>query len=176
MINEVIKKNGITYGIILGVVLALITATMYAIDLKLFVSGWITAVKVVIYLTISILVLSKTKKELGNIFPFKSAFTTSFITVLVGILIATLFDIILFNFVDPGAKETLSDIVIKSTVEFMQKLGTPASAINDAIAKMKETNNFDTLQIIKGTIFVIIIGAVFSLIMAAFFKSKTTQE
>ena len=68
MINEVIKKNGITYGIILGVVLALITATMYAIDLKLFVSGWITAVKVVIYLTISILVLSKTKKELGNIF------------------------------------------------------------------------------------------------------------
>ena len=35
--NEIIKKNGITYGIVSGVVGALITAAIYAIDLNLFV-------------------------------------------------------------------------------------------------------------------------------------------
>ena len=74
MMNEVIKKNGITYGIILGVILALITATIYAIDLKLFVSGWIGASTFVVYLVIGIVLLTKTKKELNGIFSFKDAF------------------------------------------------------------------------------------------------------
>ena len=39
--NEVIKKNGITYGIISGVFSALITATVYAIDLHLFTAWWL---------------------------------------------------------------------------------------------------------------------------------------
>ena len=71
MINEVIKKNGVTYGIILGVILALITATMYAIDLKLFVSGWIGASTFAIYLIIGIVLLINTKKELNGFFSFK---------------------------------------------------------------------------------------------------------
>jgi hypothetical protein len=64
MINEVIKKNGVTYGIILGVILALITATIYAVDLKLFVSGWIGGLSFVIYLVVGILLLTKQKKRL----------------------------------------------------------------------------------------------------------------
>jgi hypothetical protein len=39
MINEIIKKNGITFGVIMGIVSALITATIYAIDLNLFSLG-----------------------------------------------------------------------------------------------------------------------------------------
>jgi hypothetical protein len=35
MINETIKKNGLTFGILSGIVSALITSTIYAIDLNL---------------------------------------------------------------------------------------------------------------------------------------------
>ncbi|MCV2484206.1 DUF4199 domain-containing protein [Flavobacterium sp. SH_e] len=176
MINEVIKKNGVTYGVMIGIASALVTATIYAIDLNLFTAWWMGILGIVISITISIILLSKTKKELNGVFPFKDAFTTYFIAAVIGILISTTFNIVLFNVIDPGAKETLNEIMIKYTVGMMQKFGTPASAINEAVAKMKESSPYSTFELLKGSIFAIVISAIFGLIFAAFFKSKSTQE
>ena len=60
--NEVIKKNGISYGIITGVVGALITSAIYAIDLNLFTKWWIGILMLLVYIIIGIVLLSKTKK------------------------------------------------------------------------------------------------------------------
>jgi hypothetical protein len=176
MINEVIKKNGITYGVMIGIASTLITATIYAIDLNLFTAWWMGLLGIVISLTISIILLSKTKKELNGIFPFKEAFTTYFIAAVIGILISTIFNILLFNVIDPSAKDTLSELMIKYTVNMMQKFGSPASVINETIEKMKLSNPYSTLELLKGSVFAIVISAVFGLIFAAFFKSKTIQE
>ena len=176
MINEVIKKNGITYGIIIGIASALITATIYAVDLHLFTAWWMGLLGIVISLTISIILLINTKKDLNGVFSFKEAFTTYFIAATIGILISTFFNIILFNVIDPGAKDTLSEIMIKYTVGMMQKFGTPASAINETIAKMKITNPYSTVELLKGSVFAIVVSSIFGLIFAAFFKSKTIQE
>ncbi|MRX38277.1 DUF4199 family protein [Flavobacterium sp. LC2016-23] len=176
MINEVIKKNGITFGVMIGIASALVTATIYAIDLNLFTSWWMGLIGIAISLTLSIILLSKTKRELNGIFPFKEAFTTYFIAAVIGILISTFFNIILFNVIDPGAKDTLSELIIKYTVGMMQKFGTPASAINETIAKMKLSNPYSTIELLKGSVFAIVVSSIFGLIFAAFFKSKTTQE
>ncbi|MEZ0131134.1 DUF4199 domain-containing protein, partial [Flavobacterium sp. LBUM151] len=65
------------------------------------------------------------KKNLRTLAPqFKDAFTTYFIAAVTGILISTLFNILLFNVIDPGAKDTLSEIMIKYTVGMLQKFGT----------------------------------------------------
>ncbi|CAC9974142.1 DUF4199 domain-containing protein [Flavobacterium sp. WLB] len=175
MINEVIKKNGVTYGIALGVILALITASIYAIDLKLFVSGWIGGLSFVIYLVVGILLLTKTKKEIG-FFSFKDAFTTFFIATITALAISTLFSVILFNVIDPEAKETVNQLLIKYMAETLQKFGTPASAINEALAKMKENSPFSTTEQLKALVFSIVGYSILGLILAAFFKSKSTQE
>ncbi|HEY1195005.1 DUF4199 domain-containing protein [Flavobacterium sp.] len=176
MINEVIKKNGITYGIALGVILSLITATMYAIDLKLFVSGWIGGLTFVIYLVIGIVLLTKTRKDINGFFSFKDAFTTFFITTIIALAISSLFSILLFNVIDPEAKNTLSELLVKYMAETLQKFGTPASAINEALTKMRENNPFSTIEQIKALAFSIVGYSILGLILAAFFKSKSTQE
>lgn len=176
MINEAIKKNGVTYGIALGVILALITATMYSIDLKLFVSNWTGPSIFVINLIVGITLLVKTKKDLNGSFSFKEAFTTYFIAILAALLISTLFSILLFNIIDPEAKETISEYLIKYMAEMLQKFGTPASAVNEALAKMRETNPFSTLEQLKGLVFSLALYSILGLILAAFFKSKTTKE
>ena len=51
-----------------------------------------------------------------------------------------------------------------------------ASAINEAIAKLKENNPYSTLELLKGSVFSIVFSSIFGLILAAFFKSKSTQE
>ena len=174
--NEVIKKNGISYGIITGVVSALITAAIYSIDLNLFTKWWLGIIIFLVYIVIGIVLLSKTKKELKGIFSFKEAFTTYFISSVIGIAISVGFNILLFNVIDPSAKDTLNDIVIKYTGEMMQKFGAPSSAINEALKKMQETNPYSTIELLKGSIFSIVGSCVFGLLLALIFKSKPAQE
>lgn len=175
MINEIIKRNGITFGVITGILSALITATIYAIDLKFFVSLWVGVVSIMIYLILAIVLLSKTKKELKGIFTFKEAFTTYFISAVIAILIGTAFNILLFNVIDPSAQDTLKEITLKNTVAMMQKFNSPAAAINEVIAKMKESNPFSTIELLKGSASSIVFSSIFGLIMAAFFKSKSQE-
>jgi hypothetical protein len=175
MINEIIKRNGITFGVLTGILSALITATIYAVDLNLFVSWWVGIVSILIYLVLGIVLLSKTKKELNGIFVFKDAFTTYFISAVIATLIGTAFNILLFNVIDPSAQDTLKEITIKNAVAMMQKFNSPAAAINEMIAKMKENNPYSVIQLLKGSVFSIVFSSIIGLIMAAFFKSKSQE-
>lgn len=176
MINEIIKRNGITYGVITGVASALITTLIYSIDLELFTAWWVGLLNITFYIIIAVLLLSKTKKELNGIFPFKDAFTTYFISALVAIIISVSFNIILFNFIDPSAKDTIKELTIKYMVRTMEKFNAPASTINEAIKNLKENDQFSILGLLKGSLTNIVISTIFGLIMAAFFKSKPSQE
>ncbi|TEB40969.1 DUF4199 domain-containing protein, partial [Flavobacterium circumlabens] len=60
--------------------------------------------------------------------------------------------------------------------ETLQKFGTPAASINEALAKIKETSPFSTVEQLKGLVFSLALYSILGLILAAFFKSKTTQE
>jgi hypothetical protein len=174
--NEIIKKNGISYGIITGVVSALITTSIYAIDLKLFTAWWVTVLSISFYIIIAMVLLTKTKKELKGIFSFKEAFTTYFISAVVGILISVAFNIILFNFIDPSAKDAIKDISIKYAVEMMHKFNAPSSAINEAVKKMQENDQFSIIELLKGSAFSIVFSSLFGLLLALIFKSKPSQE
>ena len=71
MINEIIKRNGVTYGIIIGLISSLTTASIYAININLFTSWWLGILSVLFYIVFSIILLSKTKKALNGVFTFK---------------------------------------------------------------------------------------------------------
>jgi hypothetical protein len=176
MVNEIVKKNGVSYGVITGVVSILITTSLYVIDLELFTSMWTGFVSIAIFLIIGIMLLSKTKKDLNGQLSFKEAFTTYFISAVIGILISVAFNIILFNFIDPSAKDIIRDNSIKYMVKTMEKFNAPASAINEAITKLKETDQFSIVEQLKGSIFSILFSAILGLILAAFFKSKPSSR
>lgn len=174
--NEIVKKNGITFGIITGVISILITTLIYSIDLSLFTSIWLGLGLIVFYIVIGCVLLYRTKKELNGVFPFKQAFTTYFISAVVGIIISVAFNIILFNFIDPSVKDVIKELSIKSTVEMLEKFGTPSSEINKTINALQETDQFSIAELLKGSIFSMIFSAVFGLILAAIFKSKPAYK
>ncbi len=176
MVNEVIKKNGVTYGIVTGVILSLITALMYAIDIKLFIAWWTTLLSFSIFIIVPVIALFKTKKELNGVFPFKEAFTTYFITATIGVLISVAFKIVLFNFIDPSVKATLLDLTIKYLISTSEKFGVAASSLNDTISNLKETDPYSIIEQLKGSVFNIFFCAILGLIMAAFFKSKSLSQ
>lgn len=175
MLNDIIKRNGITFGIVIGLISALTTALIYTFNINLFVSPVLGLFGFATYLIISIILLSKTKKALNGEYTFKEAFTTYFIFSIIGVLISSIFNIFLFNVIDPSASETVKELTIKSVVQTMQKYGTPASSINEMISKMKENNPYSVIEILKGSVFLIVLYSILGLIMAAFFKSKSKE-
>jgi len=170
--NEIVKKNGISYGIILGVFSILITTLIYAIDISLFTSWWVGVISLLIYLVIGIVLVYKTKKQLNNLISFKEAFTVFFLAAVIGSTISVLFNIILFNVIDPSAKETVQQLTLEYTAEMMQKFGARASDVNEALAKMAETDNYSPLNQLKGLVFSFVFSAILGLILALIFKSK----
>ena len=174
--NTIVKKNGINFGIITGVISVLTTTLIYVIDLKLFTSWWLGILSLLIYLVLGIILMTKTKKELEGQFVFKDAFTTYFICAVVGILISVIFNIILFNFIDPAAKEIIKDLTIKTMVDMMNKFGAPAASINEALKSLKENDQFSIGNLLKGALTSILVSSVFGLILAAIFKTKTISN
>ena len=168
--NEIIKKNGINFGIITGVLSVLITTSIYVIDLALMAKWWLGISILVMYIIIGCILLVRTKKDLGGYMSFKEGFTTYFISALIGIAISVIYNILLFNIIDPEAAIRLKELTLESTVQMLEKFGTPTSAIKETVDKMKDYNQFSTIEQLKGSIWSIVGSAVFGAILAAIFK------
>ena len=89
--NEIIKKNGINFGVITGVLSVLITTSIYIVDLALMTKWWLGISILVVYIIIGCVLLVKTKKDLGGYMSFKEGFTVYFISALIGIVISRLY-------------------------------------------------------------------------------------
>jgi hypothetical protein len=173
---NLIKSNGITFGILLGLVSAAITAAIYTIDLHLFVSWWLGLCIIAVNAVLFVVALTTTKKQLGGIFTFKDAFTTYFIIAVIGLTFSNAFIYVLFNLVDVEAKAQLADITIEAATKMMSDFGAPQSAIDQAAADMQETDNYSLLNVAKGWVFSLLTYSVFGLLFALIFRSKPVQQ
>jgi hypothetical protein len=174
--NTILKKNALNFGLISGLVGIAVTTLMYAVDLKLFTNMWIGFSMLIVWITIGVLLLSKSKREKDGVLTFKEGFTTYFLSGLIGVLLSTAFNILLFNFIDTEARDKITEHFITFQVEMLEKFNAPSDQIAKTTADLKENSQFS----IKGQIFGIfqsLIGVIiFGLILAAILKSKTREE
>jgi len=170
--TNTIKKNGVTFGIILAAYFVIRTALVYSIDLKLFVSGWFGFVDFIVLLVLTIVAIAKAKKAMGGFISFKEAFTVYFITVLIGLVTYTVFNMLLFNVIDPEAKEIVREEVITKTVETMKSFGGDSAMLKETITKMRETDSFSIPQQALGLGMGLLMYSVIGLIVAVAMKKN----
>ncbi|MDP2687489.1 MAG: DUF4199 domain-containing protein [Aequorivita sp.] len=166
------KKSAVTYGLILGAVLALMTTLMYVLNTELFTKWWIGILSFLVVIAIAIVSVAKAKGILGGIISFKEAFTVYFITVAIGSLISTFVGILIFNILDPDLAAFLQEKTLEMTAEFMQKMGTPQVEIDKQMAKMADQDNFAILSQLKNYVFGLAFMSVIGLLVALIFKTK----
>jgi hypothetical protein len=176
IMTNVIKKNGVTFGIILAAYFVIRVALMYSIDLKLFTNGWFSLVDLIALLALTIIAIGKTKKAMGGFISFKEAFTVYFITILIGFVVYTIFNMLLFNVIDPGAKEVLQEEVIRKTVETMKSFGGDSAMLKETVTKMRETDSFSIPQQALGLGMALLMYSVVGLIVAAVMKKNRPFE
>ncbi len=175
--NETIKKNGIKFGIILGLIGILSQVTVYllgGITKENAITG--SVIQIVFwlaYLITRIVQSLNTKKELNGFISFKDLFTTLTITITIGILISQIFTFFLNNFIDAEYGKLMNDFINDQQIVAANAMKSFTEISTEDLKEIAKTNNFSIIKILQGSAMAFLISSIMNLILSAIFKSKT---
>lgn len=172
MINEVIKKNGITYGIIIGVIACLSQTLTYVAGPAVYKSTVYGILIGIIFWGIRIYQALITKKQLENKISLKDSFTTLLISTSIGIFISITFSLALYNFIAPEFKPEMNTFMNSKQLELFRVMGKSSSELNELMTN----DNFSINNLVQGGLISIVISSIFNLIVSAIIKSKPLQQ
>ena len=174
--NEIIKKNGINFGIILGLLGIVSQMIVYALggvskenailNSVLQFIFWLT------YLTTRIVQCNKIKKESNGFISLKELFTSLTITISIGILISQSFTFVFNNFIDVSYGNTMNEFMNEQQIVAQNAMKSFTKVTSEDLKKIAETDNFSILNILQGTLIAFLISSIMNLILAAIFKTN----
>lgn len=173
--NEEVIKG----GMLLGGVSVLLTMTVYLINIELMVEWWYGILNLLISLILVIYLGINYRNISSGFISFGKAFKFSFLILIISYLIGIIFQILLYNIIDPSLPEVIKQLTVEMTVEMMESFGTPDEAIDAAIIGIEQGIEEGTtpLGILKstpwGTLFIAIFAAIASLIIK---KNKPVSD
>lgn len=174
--NEIIKKNGINFGIILGVIGIVSQMTVYALGgiskENAILNSVIQFVFWAAYLIVRIIQCNKTKKEFNGFISLKELFTTLTVTIIIGILISQSFTYLFNNFIDVEYGNTMNEFMNEQQIVAQNAMKNFTNVTSEDLKKVAETNNFSILNILQGTLIAFLLSSVMNLILAAIFKKN----
>ena len=174
--NEIIKKNGINFGVTLGVIGIVSQMTVYALGgiskENAILNSVIQFVFWAAYLIVRIIQCNKTKKEFNGFISLKELFTTLTVTIIIGILISQSFTYLFNNFIDVEYGNTLNEFMNEQQIEAQNAMKNFTKVTSEDLKKIAETNNFSILNILQGTLIAFLLSSVMNLILAAIFKKN----
>jgi len=172
-----LKTIAANYGLYLGVTLALISVIAYAVNLDLYTQIWFGLSLLVVIIFFGIISVLNTKKANGGFLSFKNAFTSYFITILIGMVISTVVSIMIFNIIDPDAAADLQVKVIDAQIARLEAYNVPADVIDQTMEKMEQQGNmFSIGNVLQSLVFQLIGFSVVGLIVAAVMKKNNPDE
>jgi hypothetical protein len=165
------SNTGLTYGLISGLAVVVITLFLYTGGVETFLSP-VAYLAYVVMIVFAVLAARKDKKENGGYLEFAKALKVIFTVFALSLLIQVIFSYILLNFIDTGFRDALMQATLDKIESFMKRLGAPQSEIDKAIdGAAKEDPTSIKSQIMGYAIWCIVFFLV-SLIIAAIMKKN----
>ncbi len=174
--NEIIKKNGINFGITLGVLGIASQMIVYAMGgiskENAILNSILQFVFWLAFLAIRIVQCNKTKKEFNGFISLKELFTTLTVTVIIGILISQSFTFLFNNFIDVEYGNAMNEFMNEQQIVAQNAMKSFTKVTSEDLKKIAETNNFSILNILQGSLIAFLLSSVMNLILAAIFKKN----
>ena len=170
------KSIAVNNGLYLGGILALISVLIYAVNLDLFTEWWLGIILFLVVVVYGVLTAIKSRTSLGGFISFKQAFTSYFITIAIGTLIATIVGIAIFTFIDPEAATYLNEQILLLTKQTMERFGMPQEAMQAALDEAAKKDNFSLGMQSQAFVFRLAFYAVIGLIVALIVKKTDDKE
>ena len=178
MENQSPAQNAIRWGLIWGVVGIIITLLIYIVDITMMVNMWFGLTMFALSIAFIIYAGISYRKSVGNHIKFGKAWIHSFVTLVVAGILGTIFNLILFGFIDPDASTTLIDAQVEGAVSMAESFGATGEALDQIEADNRERaeNQWSTVGAFTQFGYGLIFYAIFSLISGAIVKKKDPAE
>jgi hypothetical protein len=168
------KNTGLTFGLIAAAALVAFTTVLYLGGIKVYLSS--TAYLGYIIITIlAVLAAQRQKKLNGGYLEFRDALRISFTVLVLAILAQSLFNYVLFNFIDKDFKQAVAQASMEKTEEWLKKFGMPEEKISEAIEQERNKNQYSLPRVSLGFAVACIFQFLTALIIAAVTKKKNPE-
>ena len=171
-------NHALKFGFIIGIVNIIITILSYMVGETLMVKWWFGLTIIVINIALIVYAGSQYRSSLGGYMNFKTAFSVTFMTFLMAGIIGTIFNILLYQVIDPELPGRLTVAAVEQTERMMTNMGAPADRIDEQLQTIEGNMNdqFSLMGQIKGFGIALIIYAVLSLILGAILKKSEKTD
>ena len=171
-------NHAVKWGAICGATSIFLSITLYAIDYTLMAQLKFLFIFLLIYLGITIYAGIDYRNSVGRYLSYGKAFQHGFLVLAVSGLVATIWNFLLYNVIDPELPQKLGETIVENTRTMMEGFGAPEERIEEEIAKAQERtkDQFTPLGQIKGYGFILIFSAVMAAISGAIVKKNEPIE
>ncbi len=187
--NNAIKRLAKKRGLLLGGLLILLTFGAYSINWDIFLQAWLQITKFALVMLIAIVTTVQAKKLISGRFSFRDAFSTFFITAVLGLFLYTLFNWLLLGIINPQAGHYITGLTVdslhnnlvtlqqqKETLQAsgkdIKRISNSIKGIQVSIAGIKDSFPFSLLSQLKGFVTNIVFLCLPAIIVALILKTK----
>ena len=167
-----LKENSADIGLKLGTLIFIISALLYLYDIKYITNGLLSGVSIFLTLGFGVYSIFNGRKLNQQIISFKNAFTAYFLCIVVGYLVVSVGDIIIFQFVDPEAGKILNEELMIQTKNKYETWQMPADQISMQLENMQNYPRYSYFSVFMNYIFILLINAFVGLFPAFILKKS----
>ncbi|MEO9482105.1 MAG: DUF4199 domain-containing protein [Ekhidna sp.] len=170
------NNHAIKSGLMLAVISIVLTLLIYIVNPATLASMWMMLFFLVFIALVSYFGIQH-RKEIGGFMAFGKAWVYSMQLLVVAGLIMTIFNILLYNVIDPELPVILADQSVENAEAMMSRFGMPEDQMDEALEKTRTDtlDRFTVMGSIKGFLFGLIFYAILALITGAIIKKKEPE-
>jgi energy-coupling factor transporter transmembrane protein EcfT len=167
-------QHAVKFGLILGMVSAIITVLAYVIDPTYLANMWFGFTMLFLFFGLVIYGGISYRKEIGGFMDFGPAYVHGFVVfVMIGI-IGLVMNMLMHNVIDPNLKETLIESSTEQATSMMEGFGLSGDALDEAMEKQRESmeDQFSNGGMVKGFFISLLVYAVIALITGLIVRKR----
>jgi hypothetical protein len=170
-VTESKSRVGVTYGLISGLIITVITLLQYLGGLDMYLSP-IGYVSYLVIIAMAVLAALKVRKSNEGFLEFSQALKVTFTVFAIGFLMQSVFNYILFNFIDVPFKQAVSQEVLNKTEQVMKKFGMTDSQIDQTLDEQRKKDQFSLSSVLLGYAIVCVVSFIFCLLISLIVKKS----
>jgi len=176
--NSTMSKHALSYGLLAGLFLIVINLIIYLIDPMLLANWWLGFALLPIAFIALLIVGLRIRKAEGGYLPFGKAFLSVFVAGLVIAVVGTIYQVFLFNVVDPNLAGDLIEQSMENMMVMFERFDLPVDEIEKQMEPAREQmeKQFSIGGQMLGLVYQAFGWAIGALIVAAIVKRNPPVE
>jgi hypothetical protein len=164
-------------GLLMGFVSIVLTLVVYMMDIGIMVEWTFSLFTFLLFATLTVIFGRGYRTQLGGFLTYSTSFQYAFVLITVSGLIGLMFNIILFNVIDPELPETLTRLMMETQEKMLTNFGATDDIIDDTLETLERDlpAQYTVMGQLRSSWAIVFGAAILGAITAFFIKKKQPE-